>query len=144
MTVAVVGLGVALAACGSARIPELPSVASTAATSHPPSLAGDPDHSTASRRADDSPPLSQIPPPTMTQPAASPKTPSDAFFPLTLTGAASEQPRRAAPLSTPAGSVRAGRPRWRSALAHPRVTVVAMPHPEIASPCDVATMEVQS
>ena len=31
-----------------------------------------------------------------------------------------------------------------SALAHPRVTVVAMPHPEIPSPCDVATMEVQS
>jgi hypothetical protein len=31
-----------------------------------------------------------------------------------------------------------------SALAHPRVTVVAMPHPEIPSACDVATMEVQS
>ncbi len=31
-----------------------------------------------------------------------------------------------------------------SALAHARVQVVAMPHPEIPSACDVATIEVQS
>ncbi len=36
------------------------------------------------------PPLSQIPPPTMTQPVRSPKTPSDSFRPLSLTGAAAK------------------------------------------------------
>ena len=91
------------------------------------------------------PPLSQIPPPTMTQSPRSPKTPTDGLYPLTLTGAAT---RHAATgcilLATTGGQFDLVGPLAPSALAHPRVKIVAMPHPEISSPCDVVTMEVQS
>ena len=91
------------------------------------------------------PPLSQIPPPTMKQPAPPPKSPSDFLSPLSLTGAAAKHaPTGCILLTTTGGVVELVGPLAASALAHPRVTVLAMPHPEIPSPCDVATMEVQS
>ena len=91
------------------------------------------------------PPLSQIPPPTMKQPAPPPKSPSDFLSPLSLTGAAAKHaPTGCVLLTTTGGVVELVGPLAPSALAHPRVTVVAMPHPEISSPCDVVTMEVQS
>ena len=91
------------------------------------------------------PPLSQIPPPTMPQPPPSPKTPTDALFPLTLTGAATRHAETGCILlSTTGGQVELVGPLAASTLSHPRVKVVAMPHPEISSPCDVVTMEVQS
>jgi hypothetical protein len=91
------------------------------------------------------PPLSQIPPPTMAQPPRSPKTPTDALYPLTLTGVASRHAESGCILlATTGGQYDLVGPLAASALAHPRVKVVAMPHPEITSPCDVVTMEVQS
>ena len=75
----------------------------------------------------------------------SPKTPSDSFSPLTLTGSRREaRGDRVHPAHDAGGVVELVGPLAASALAHPRVEVVAMPHPEIPSACDVATMEVQS
>jgi hypothetical protein len=91
------------------------------------------------------PPLSQIPPPTMAQPPRTQKTPSDALYPLTLTGAAARHSATGCILlTTSGGQFDLVGPLAASALDHPRVKVVAMPHPEISSPCDVVTMEVQS
>ena len=91
------------------------------------------------------PPLSQVPPPTMKPPVSPPKTPSDSFGPRTLTGAAARHaPTGCILLTTSGGVVELVGPLAAGALAHPRVTVVAMPHPEIPSPCDVTTMVVQS
>ncbi len=82
---------------------------------------------------------------TMTHPVGSPKTPSDSFWPLSLAGAAARHaPTGCILLTTSGGVVELVGPLAASALAHPRVTVVAMPHPEIPSACDVATMEIQS
>jgi len=81
----------------------------------------------------------------MKQPVPAPKTPSDSFSPLSLTGAAAKHaPTGCILLSTTGGQVELVGPLAASTLSHPRVKVVAMPHPEISSPCDVVTMEVQS
>jgi hypothetical protein len=91
------------------------------------------------------PPLSQIPPPTMSQPVPPPKTAVDSLSPLTLTGSAARHaPTGCILLTTSGGTVDLVGPLAVSTLAHPRVKVVAMPHPEIESPCGVTTMEVQS
>jgi hypothetical protein len=64
---------------------------------------------------------------------------------LTLTGTAARHAETGCILlSTTGGQFDLVGPLAASALAHPRVTVVAMPHPEVSSPCDVVTMEVQS
>ena len=130
-----------LAGCGTTRIPEAPSSTTTrapfgvtmTATPTGPSSSGT------------EPPLSQIPPPTMTQPAPPPKNPSDALVPVTLTGSAAKHaPTGCILLTTPGATVELVGALAPSALSHARVTVVAMPHPERPSPCDVVTMEVQS
>jgi hypothetical protein len=100
---------------------------------------------TPSSPSSSEPPLSQIPPPTMTQPVPPPKNPSDSLSPLSLTGsAANHAPTGCILLTTSGGTFELVGPLAASALAHPRVQVVAMPHPEIESPCGVTTMEVQS
>ena len=112
---------------------------------NPPGSSSSPTPSNSSSSSSSEPPLSQIPPPTMTQPVRSPKTPSDSFSPLTLTGSAAKHaPTGCILLTTSGGVVELVGPLAASALAHPRVEVVAMPHPEIPSACDVTTMEVQS
>ena len=88
------------------------------------------------------PPLSRIPPPTQAVPAGT--KPSDMLEPVTLIGSADRHVETGCILLTTSGGVvELVGPLAPSALSHPRVRVVAMPHPEQPSPCDVVTMEVQ-
>jgi hypothetical protein len=65
--------------------------------------------------------------------------------PVTLTGSATKHgPTGCILLTTPGVVVELVGPLAASALSYDRVTVVAMPHPERPSVCDVTQMEVQS
>jgi hypothetical protein len=145
--IAATGLGLVLAGCGSERIPvsASPSAPSTGMfgvtmTNPPSSGAGSSGSSTSE------PPLSQIPPPTMARPTEPPKTPSDSFYPQTFTGKAARHEGTGCILMTldTGGVVELIGADAASALAHPRVKVVVQPKPNVRSPCDVPSMQVQS
>jgi hypothetical protein len=91
------------------------------------------------------PPLSSIPPPTMTSPLPPPKEPSDLIKPVTLTGSASRHSSGCILFTTiDRGTFDLVGDGAADALLHPKVTVMAMPQPTATSACDLPVMAVRS
>ena len=89
-------------------------------------------------------PLSSLPPPTMTRPTAPPISPSDNLTPQTLVGAAARRTVGCVVLTTDVGAYELVGDLAVDALAHLRVKVTGMPHPERRGSCDLAVVEVTS
>lgn len=90
-------------------------------------------------------PMSSIPPPTMARPTRPPTSPSDQIKAQVLVGAATRTEQGCLILTTDVGSYELVGDLAADALAHPRVRVTGMPHPELVGTCDrviIAVTEV--
>ncbi len=141
--------GLGLGGCGSGHMPSdvssapLPLTASSTMPSTGPTSGGtvtssDPTGPGTKR------PMSSIPPPTMTRPTAPPMSPSDLVRPQTLVGVAARNTVGCVVLTTDVGAYELVGDLAGDALAHPRVKVTGMPHPERRGSCDLVVIQVTS
>jgi hypothetical protein len=91
------------------------------------------------------PPMSSVPPPTISRPTGPPTTPSDAISKRTLVGSATRHAAGCVLLTTDTGVWELTGDAAPDALQHPRVRVTGMPRPDVAPVCvDVPVLSVSA
>lgn len=108
-------------------------------TASPPSSTSAPDPAGSS-----SPPLSQIPPPTMTRPTAPPSGPSDQIKVRTVVGAANRNAQGCIVLTTDTETWDLIGDPAATTLRHAKVSVTGLPRPDLTSRCDLTILVVSS